>query len=161
MRFLRAAFRDLAMFFNNSEQKSVSSQKIYQFLQNKTIQLIICSPKLLIGVNLSKFHITIKKGPYERALGRIGRREEGGQALSILYNCWNKTNLGRNTSSCMIDFCLARDCLKTFSPKFFTGEDRTFGGDWCCSTCDAVYFSMAHGGVQLALISEYGVVSPG
>ena len=95
-----------------------------------------------MGVNLSKFRIAIMLGPYEamadilQALGRTGRREEGGRALSILYNCWNKTDLSRNTSNSVIDFCHTKKCLKSFSHKFFTGEDNIFGGYWCCSNCD-------------------------
>ena len=128
--------------FNHSGKKSVSSHKMEQLLENETIQLIVCSPKLLMGVNLSKFRIAIMLGPYEamadilQALGRTGRREEGGRALSILYNCWNKTDLSRNTSNSVIDFCHTKKCLKSFSHKFFTGEDNIFGGYWCCSNCD-------------------------
>ena len=97
---------------------------------------------MLMGLNLRKYYIVIMLGPYGmmadliQALGRAGRREEsGGRGQSLLYCCWNKTDLCRNTSAKVIEFCNTIGCLNTFVHKHFMGEDITFGGQWCCNNC--------------------------
>ena len=128
--------------FTHSQKKSVSTEAINRGLDNDLLKLIICSPTLLMGVNLSKFRICIMLGPYEmmadicQAMGRTGRREEGGRAMSVLYNCYNKTDLSRNTSTDVIKFCEFKHCLKSYTHKYFTNEIEQFGGEWCCSNCN-------------------------
>ena len=128
--------------FIHSQKKIMSSEALNRGLENNLLKLIICSPTLLMGVNLSKFRICIMLGPYEmmadicQAMGRTGRREEGGRAMSVLYNCYNKTDLSRNSSPDVIKFCEFKQCLKLYTHEYFTNEVKQFGGEWCCSNCN-------------------------
>ena len=127
--------------FVHSQKKEVSMQHIQNCCNNDSVKIIITTPKLLMGVNLSKFYQVIMLGPYgmmadlTQALGRAGRREEGGRGLSILYNCWNNIDISQHVSDDVKEFCKTKLCLKSFMHKYYTNEDLCFGGDWCCNNC--------------------------
>ena len=125
----------------HSKTLNVTNAHTYKKCDNDMLKLIITTPRVLMGVNLPKFRKVIMLGPYSKlsditqAVGRTGRREEGGRAQSILYNCWNNKDLYRNTSDDVVSFCKSKECLKSVLHEHFTNHYKTFGGKWCCNNC--------------------------
>lgn len=126
---------------NHSRKKPVSRAAIAKGCDNGHYKLIITTSTMLMGLNIPKVRRVIMLGPFGmmgdhlQALGRAGRREDGGRAQSIYYNCWNKTDLVHHVSDSVRQFCETDQCLKVFCDRHFGWEGNIHGGAWCCSNC--------------------------
>lgn len=140
-RYKNVPARNRPWMLYHSETKNITQDQFQKKCDAGSLKIIISTPKVLMGVNLPTFRKVIMLGPYtflsdlSQAVGRTGRREEGGRARSILYNCYNNTDLAFHTSNDVINFCKTDGCLKAFQHKYFTNEDKVFGGEWCCNKC--------------------------
>lgn len=141
LKYKHIPIRQRPWVLNHSEIDAVTTEHLIKSCENDQLRIIITSSNLLMGVNIPGLKTAIMLGPFsmmadlQQALGRVGRRELGGRGLSVLYNCWNLTDLSRNTSPEVVQYCKTNDCLKQYTHEHFTNEKKTFGGSWCCSNC--------------------------
>ena len=129
---------------NHSRKEGVSKHDIMKRSADDSIQLFLTTNTMLMGINIPKVRLVVMMGPLSmladllQALGRAGRREEGGRARCVLYNCYNNIDLVHHVSAPVAEFCKSVECLTKFCNSYFGWPDAPSGGEWCCSLCNGL-----------------------
>ena len=129
---------------NHGRKQEVSVHNIASRSDDDTIQLYLTTNTMLMGLNIPKVRIVVMIGPLTmmgdllQAAGRAGRREEGGRAKCVFYNCYSKVDLLHHVSPAVVEFCNLKTCLKKFCNEHFGWPSSPCGGEWCCSNCNGL-----------------------